>query len=1759
MGNDVATLGIKVDSRQVAKAGKDLEVLTTRARKAERATDGLSRSSKKTQTATGNLANSMRGLGAAMAGVGAVMIARKLIEYSDGFTSLQNKVRLVTNSTKELTSVTESLFNVAKRSRTEIGSAGALYQKLAIATESLGISTKEALRLTETITKSFTLTGASAAESAGAIRQLGQGLNAGALRGEEFNSVAEQAPLILRAMTTTLGKTKAELREFAATGGITAEIVIKALQSIESEVDTALVKSVETFGQKMTAIENDFIQWSGASEGLADSLNILASSIDAGAGSARFLIENIDAIVVLMLARQIPAIQALIAARSGAIIATQKALAADLALAKSTKATTAFELEKATALRASTLADLQAEQVRLRAQITQTGRNLSLKRTIELSRANVGATALLTAATNAHSASLIRVTAAQSAFNVVARAGVVASRALGVAMSLMGGPIGIAVVVAYGMYAYVTSLETADERTKRLKGSVNDLTEEFKKLSVEQQASTMNQTAANIASTIALLTEAKTKLQELSSNSTGGFFSEEATRQKGIIKELSDEIIVLTEKYEKMSKFVGGKLTANLNKLFDKPKKATTELSKSTKTVIDRYIKLANTVGRTARAQAIYNDITHKGIAIASSEGQQILAVIDLYFKRKDIIESNAEATENLARATEKAADDSRRALQKLADDAENRFDSMQDKISETFSDGFENIGQSFRDMIKRMIADFAASGLLRMIGFTGAGALGFSSIANGSTGGGGGLESFGISSAASSAYDTILGEAGFTGLFKEGGLTNAYNNLSSSLSGFGDSVSSFFGGGATGSQTTANGLQAMNANLSNTGAGLPINASFDWLNAGANMGAGIIGGMAGTAIGEAAFGKHAGSAWGSTAGAAIGAFLGAGNPWFTGIGAAIGGLFDAAFGSSLGPAFSVFQSDLSAGPGRKRSRDNSRRVSDHDTSGIVESGFGDLRFSTSSDLLKGQGEADAIFAILDALAEVENKIASSQTASTISEIAQSIGDFKIRTEGAVPIIDVFADRFDKAFSVIGGTADELYTILQENLSPDEIIAGIDGIATALIDLDGVTDDIVSAFKQGLISLDQLSNVANAQKAITDLFIDEEEKLAQNITALEQAFQSVGLVLPKTTAGMIEMVNGLELNTRAGIDQLAALTLLAQATKEYIVTLEDTKTALGDLFDFESVTDTAFAQLRSTADREKASIAAKLKTDIAAIKAAESLSLTDITNRMSVTQSAANNLRSLMTSITSVITPMTRTQGQAQIQNVLSSAQSGESLQNVDLSGALKAVGKPSQHLFSTFTDYQRDLLKTNQALIELENYTEDQLSVEERTFSALEMLSDVTKSLAMQQIISSEGLAEKETQLLNSQIDLAQIQINALRNIDASVITVAQSVEALTQAVDTEAMDKVSKSESDIIIEGLYDSILNTLADEEGKQFYVDMLASGEKTFSQISKDLLWSLEMQSTDNVETATNQTNALRQFSDLELQALALLGFDITDSATNQTNSLGQFSDLELQALALLGLNITDSATNQTNSLGQFSDLELQALALLGFDITDSATNQTNALSQFSDLELQALTVLKDSIHSGTLSQINFAEILAAQSLSVEQSQLNTLISIDGKITAINAATVLPAVSDNKGIIEGLYSSILNRPSDSAGLNFYTGLLDNNTKTLVQIIKEMTASAEGVSLGVPQFASGGVFGGGLRIVGENGPELEATGASRISSNNNLRAMIGNDEIVAEVRQLRADVREVGFKTITKLSKSAKILDTWDGNGLPEQRVV
>ncbi len=277
-----------------------------RTKSAETGADKLDGKMKGLGATADKTSNSFGVLSKVAAAVGTAIVTGQITKYADAYTSLQNQVRQTTKSTEELTQRTKDLLDISNRSRAGITSTSELYTQLVLSTENLNLSTEKQLRLTETITKSFAVSGKSAADSAGSIRQLGQAFASGTLRGDEFNSIAEGAPEIMRALQRSLNLTQGELRDLAATGGITAKILVDALGDAAEVIDTKFNDSTATMAQNIEVANNNLTEFIGSSTTVQNVMGGLGGAIVTASENISTIASGATVLASVFAARLIP-------------------------------------------------------------------------------------------------------------------------------------------------------------------------------------------------------------------------------------------------------------------------------------------------------------------------------------------------------------------------------------------------------------------------------------------------------------------------------------------------------------------------------------------------------------------------------------------------------------------------------------------------------------------------------------------------------------------------------------------------------------------------------------------------------------------------------------------------------------------------------------------------------------------------------------------------------------------------------------------------------------------------------------------------------------------------------------------------------------------------------------------------------------------------------------------------------------------------------------------------------------------------------------------------------------------------------------------------------------------------------------------------------------------------------------------------------------------------------------------------------------
>lgn len=217
--------------------------------------------------------------------------------FADGYTEIQNKLRLVESASISSAKGLNNVFDIALKTNQSINATSGVYQRFAQNAETLKISQAQIASLTETVSKAVAVSGASAGAADAALTQFGQALGSGILRGDEFNSVMEQTPALAKAIATGLGVTTGELRNMAKEGKLTMDVLVPALERAKESVDDQFNTRILTISAAFENLNTSTIKWigeldksTGASEAFAKAINEIANhltvvaSLAAGAG-----------------------------------------------------------------------------------------------------------------------------------------------------------------------------------------------------------------------------------------------------------------------------------------------------------------------------------------------------------------------------------------------------------------------------------------------------------------------------------------------------------------------------------------------------------------------------------------------------------------------------------------------------------------------------------------------------------------------------------------------------------------------------------------------------------------------------------------------------------------------------------------------------------------------------------------------------------------------------------------------------------------------------------------------------------------------------------------------------------------------------------------------------------------------------------------------------------------------------------------------------------------------------------------------------------------------------------------------------------------------------------------------------------------------------------------------------------------------------------------------------------------------------------
>ncbi|UZS63570.1 phage tail tape measure protein [Pseudomonas syringae] len=327
----------------------------------------------------------VRSLSSAAAGLAGPLVAavstKAFYDAAEAYSTLTNRMKLVTDGAGELAAAQKAVFAISQSSYQPLNATAELYQRIATNQKELKLTGEGVAGVVGTISKTLAISGASAASASAALVQLGQAFASGVLRGEELNSVMEQAPALAQAIAAGMGKTVGELRALGAAGLLTADAVVKGLQSQQQAVDQLFARTAVTIGNSITALDNSFTQLVGKMD-QASGVSATISSAFVAASKSMDALTSDSSATYLMLSRVSNAAETLAYIIGGRLVLSTGQAIANLAL--STKAS----IQQAAALYSATAATLtankaeaeSAKQAVLSAQSKQADANATLAR-----------------------------------------------------------------------------------------------------------------------------------------------------------------------------------------------------------------------------------------------------------------------------------------------------------------------------------------------------------------------------------------------------------------------------------------------------------------------------------------------------------------------------------------------------------------------------------------------------------------------------------------------------------------------------------------------------------------------------------------------------------------------------------------------------------------------------------------------------------------------------------------------------------------------------------------------------------------------------------------------------------------------------------------------------------------------------------------------------------------------------------------------------------------------------------------------------------------------------------------------------------------------------------------------------------------------------------------------------------------------------------------------------------------------------------
>lgn len=253
-GNSVDTSAIREAREELARAGAAFDSIEENIRNAGNQQDRFNRRIRDGTAAADGLWSKLKGIAATVGGLAAT---KKIVGVSDDLASTRARLNLLVDDGGSVSELEQKIMASAQRSRSAYFDTASAVAKLGLnAGAAFDHDMDQVIAFMEQVNKQFVIGGATAQEQSNAMIQLTQAMAAGALRGEELNSILDGAPGIARAIEQYMGIAEGTIKNVAAEGKVTAEVVKNALFAMADETNAKFESMPKTWAQVWTSMQN---------------------------------------------------------------------------------------------------------------------------------------------------------------------------------------------------------------------------------------------------------------------------------------------------------------------------------------------------------------------------------------------------------------------------------------------------------------------------------------------------------------------------------------------------------------------------------------------------------------------------------------------------------------------------------------------------------------------------------------------------------------------------------------------------------------------------------------------------------------------------------------------------------------------------------------------------------------------------------------------------------------------------------------------------------------------------------------------------------------------------------------------------------------------------------------------------------------------------------------------------------------------------------------------------------------------------------------------------------------------------------------------------------------------------------------------------------------------------------------------------------------------------------------------------------------